>query len=71
VTALEGYAKQASVTRARFHEVLFTCCSVNEICYRLGCKAPVYFSRCFICNAGMTPGDYRLRKSDSKEQVRW
>jgi len=55
----------------RYAERLLVFSGVNEICYRLGCKAPVYFSRCFICNAGMTPGDYRLRKSDSKEQVWW
>jgi AraC family 4-hydroxyphenylacetate 3-monooxygenase operon regulatory protein len=41
--------------------LLFTVHSVNEICYELGFKDPAYFSRFFSRNAGVTPGEYRLR----------
>lgn len=41
--------------------LLFTACSVNEICYQLGFKDPAYFSRFFSRHAGVTPGEYRLR----------
>lgn len=50
--------------------LLFTGSSVTEICYQLGFKDPAYFSRFFIRNAGMTPGEYRLYKSAGKEQAR-
>lgn len=43
--------------------LLFTAHSVNEICYELGFKDPAYFSRFFSRNAGVTPGEYRIRAS--------
>lgn len=53
--------------------LLFTAHSVNEICYELGFKDPAYFSRFFSRNAGVTPGEYRMRASgnlavDSQEE---
>ncbi|MCY1411747.1 HTH-type transcriptional activator RhaR [compost metagenome] len=49
--------------------LLFTGSSVNEICYHLGFKDPAYFSRFFTRNAGMTPGEYRQRKANDKEEA--
>jgi AraC family 4-hydroxyphenylacetate 3-monooxygenase operon regulatory protein len=48
--------------------LLFTGSSVNEICYQLGFKDPAYFSRFFTRNAGLTPGEYRLRKGESEQR---
>lgn len=44
--------------------LLFTGNSVNEVCYQLGFTDPAYFSRFFARNAGVTPGEYRLRKGE-------
>lgn len=46
--------------------LLFTGSSVNEICYQLGFTDPAYFSRFFTRNAGVTPGEYRLRKGEAE-----
>ncbi len=43
--------------------LLFTGSCADEICYPLGFKDPVYFSRFLLGYAQVTPGEYRLRQS--------